>query len=198
MTEVLEELRGCEQSIDLLNILPSDLLSDICHDVMLYLQLKIPAVNMLNLKEKFGQCNISMKDEDVQSIINVLIHIYRSASKHKVPSTEFHQQLTASFKFSQSCVECLARSWKDNEECLQNEQISSLFEVGKLVDMQWKLGVAVSSDSCKNLNSTFVAMTVKVADSSGKLTTHAFEMTVPQFKNLAKQLQDMARSMEMV
>jgi hypothetical protein len=48
--------------------------------------------------------------------------------------------------------------------------------------MQWKLGVAVSSDSCKNLNASFVAMTVKVADNTGKLTTHSFEMSIPQFK----------------
>lgn len=52
----------------------------------------------------------------------------------------------------------------------------------QLVDMKWKLGVAVSSDECKSLNSPFVTMTLRVADSSGKISTHTIEMTVTQFQ----------------
>lgn len=53
--------------------------------------------------------------------------------------------------------------------------------------MKWKLGVAVCSDECKSLNSPFVAMTLKVADASGKISTHTFELTIPQFQvNLVK------------
>lgn len=48
--------------------------------------------------------------------------------------------------------------------------------------MQWKLGVAMTSDSCRSLNSTFVVMSLRVADPSGKVTTRSFEMTVAEFK----------------
>ncbi|XP_052672990.1 COMM domain-containing protein 6-like [Crassostrea angulata] len=69
---------------------------------------------------------------------------------------------------------------------------------GKLVDMKWKLGVAVCSDECKSLNSPFVAMTLKVADASGKISTHTFELTIPQFQNFSEQMKDMAARMEMI
>lgn len=52
----------------------------------------------------------------------------------------------------------------------------------QLVDIKWKLGVAVCSDECKSLNSPFVTMILKVADASGKISTHTFELTIPQFQ----------------
>lgn len=52
----------------------------------------------------------------------------------------------------------------------------------QLVDMTWKLGIAVCSDECKSLNSPFVTMTLKVADASGKVSTHTFELTLTQFQ----------------
>ncbi|XP_078325577.1 COMM domain-containing protein 6-like [Crassostrea virginica] len=69
---------------------------------------------------------------------------------------------------------------------------------GKLVDMTWKLGIAVCSDECKSLNSPFVTMTLKVADASGKVSTHTFELTLAQFQNFSEQMKEMATRMEMV
>lgn len=70
--------------------------------------------------------------------------------------------------------------------------------VGQLIDLKWKVGVAMSSDSCRSLNSPYVAMTIKVADPAERETTHNFEMTVEQFLNFFKQLQDMASVLETV
>ena len=61
-----------------------------------------------------------------------------------------------------------------HEKCLQ------------LVDMTWKLGIAVCSDECKSLNSPFVTMTLKVADASGKVSTHTFELSLTQFQVYVK------------
>lgn len=52
----------------------------------------------------------------------------------------------------------------------------------QLIDLKWKLGMAVSSDSCKSLKSPYVTMTIKVADVMGHITARTFEMTVPQFQ----------------
>ncbi|XP_069130119.1 COMM domain-containing protein 6-like [Argopecten irradians] len=70
--------------------------------------------------------------------------------------------------------------------------------VGQLVDLKWKVGMAMSSDTCRNLNSSYVAMAIKVADPSGKITNHNFEMTVQQFQNFSKQLKDIAHALETV
>ncbi|KAF6083842.1 COMM domain containing 6 [Phyllostomus discolor] len=52
----------------------------------------------------------------------------------------------------------------------------------QLVDFQWKLGMAVSSDSCRSLKYPYVAVMLKVADQSGQVKSKSFEMTIPQFQ----------------
>ena len=52
----------------------------------------------------------------------------------------------------------------------------------KLVDFQWKLGMAVSSDRCRSLKYPYVAVKLKVADPSGQVNTKSIEMTIPQFQ----------------
>uniref|UniRef100_A0A452E896 COMM domain-containing protein 6 n=1 Tax=Capra hircus TaxID=9925 RepID=A0A452E896_CAPHI len=59
------------------------------------------------------------------------------------------------------------------------DQISSTFLPG---DFQWKLGMAVSSDSCRSLKYPYVAVMLKVADHSGQVKNKSFEMTIPQFQ----------------
>ncbi|XP_058404294.1 COMM domain-containing protein 6 isoform X1 [Diceros bicornis minor] len=52
----------------------------------------------------------------------------------------------------------------------------------QLIDFQWKLGMAVSSDSCRSLKYPYVAVMLKVADHSGHVKNKSFEMTIPQFQ----------------
>uniref|UniRef100_A0A669DSV8 TBC1 domain family member 4 n=1 Tax=Oreochromis niloticus TaxID=8128 RepID=A0A669DSV8_ORENI len=52
----------------------------------------------------------------------------------------------------------------------------------ELVDMQWKLGMAVSSDTCRSLNSPFVCLLLKIVEPSGQICQRSFEMTIPQFQ----------------
>ncbi|XP_072332268.1 COMM domain-containing protein 6 isoform X3 [Scyliorhinus torazame] len=71
-------------------------------------------------------------------------------------------------------------------------------ELTELVDLQWKLGMAISSDSCRSLNHPYVTMMLKVADPSGEIISRSFEMTVPQFRNFSKQFREVATALEMV
>jgi len=52
----------------------------------------------------------------------------------------------------------------------------------QLVDMQWSLGMSMASSNCRNLNSPFVTVLLKVAQSSGTITERSFEMSLPEFK----------------
>ena len=52
----------------------------------------------------------------------------------------------------------------------------------QLVDMQWSLGMSMASSNCRNLNSPFVTVLLKVAQPSGNVTQHSFEMSVLEFK----------------
>ncbi|XP_055004705.1 COMM domain-containing protein 6 isoform X2 [Boleophthalmus pectinirostris] len=73
-----------------------------------------------------------------------------------------------------------------------------MLSIGQLVDMQWKLGMAVSSDTCRSLNSPYVMVMLKVADPSGQICQKSFEMTIPQFQNLHTHFKDIAAVMETV
>uniref|UniRef100_A0A4X1VD89 COMM domain-containing protein 6 n=1 Tax=Sus scrofa TaxID=9823 RepID=A0A4X1VD89_PIG len=67
-----------------------------------------------------------------------------------------------------------------------------------LIDFQWKLGMAVSSDSCRSLKYPYVAVMLKVADHSGQVKNKSFEMTIPQFQNFYRQFKEIAAIMETV
>ncbi|XP_006882789.1 PREDICTED: COMM domain-containing protein 6 [Elephantulus edwardii] len=68
----------------------------------------------------------------------------------------------------------------------------------KLIDFQWKLGMAVSSDSCRSLKYPYVAVMLKVADPSGQVKKKSFEMTIPQFQNFYRQFKEIAAVIETV
>ncbi|KAM4862796.1 COMM domain-containing protein 6-like [Urocitellus parryii] len=68
----------------------------------------------------------------------------------------------------------------------------------QLVDFQWKLGMAVSSDSCRSLKYPYVAVMLKVADHSGQVKIKSFEMKIPQFQNFYRWFKDIAAIIETV
>ncbi|XP_005374234.2 PREDICTED: COMM domain-containing protein 6 isoform X3 [Chinchilla lanigera] len=68
----------------------------------------------------------------------------------------------------------------------------------QLIDLQWKLGMAVSSDSCRSLKYPYVAVMLKVADHSGHVKNKSFEMTIPQFQNFYRQFKEIAAVIETV
>ena len=52
----------------------------------------------------------------------------------------------------------------------------------QLVSMKWQLGVAMSSDSCRTLNSPQVTLQFRVAGTEGVSTVHTVEMTISEFQ----------------
>ncbi|XP_004577478.2 COMM domain-containing protein 6 isoform X1 [Ochotona princeps] len=68
----------------------------------------------------------------------------------------------------------------------------------RLIDFQWKLGMAVSSDSCRSLKYPYVAVMLKVMDPAGQVKSKSFEMTIPQFQNFYRQFKEIAAVIETV
>ena len=48
--------------------------------------------------------------------------------------------------------------------------------------MDWKLGVAMSSSSCRSLNSPYVSLQLRIAESGGNIRLQTVEMTIPEFQ----------------
>lgn len=61
-------------------------------------------------------------------------------------------------------------------------QQQKVFSIGQLVDMEWKLSVAVESSNCKKLNTPLVSLLLRTLDDNGKIQAHALELTFPEFQ----------------
>jgi hypothetical protein len=59
---------------------------------------------------------------------------------------------------------------------------AKVFNVGQLLDFEWKLGVAVESSNCKALNAPFVSILLRTLDDNGKVISHAFELSFSEFQ----------------
>jgi hypothetical protein len=57
--------------------------------------------------------------------------------------------------------------------------------------------MAMSSASCRNLDSPFVTVVLRVAQPSGKIDTRSFEMTVPEFQASISLVLHFFRAMEL-
>ncbi len=48
--------------------------------------------------------------------------------------------------------------------------------------MDWKLGVAMSSSSCRSLTSPYISLQLRIAESGGNIKLQTVEMTIPEFQ----------------
>jgi COMM domain containing 6 len=64
--------------------------------------------------------------------------------------------------------------------------------LGKLVDMKWQVGVSVSSNSCKNLQTPFVRLTLHIADSNERIVPHSFQLSLAEFELFASYFDNIA------
>jgi len=67
---------------------------------------------------------------------------------------------------------------------------------GQLFNFQWRLGVAISSSSCKALSSPYVAVTFSIRDSNGEVTSHSAEMSYAEFVEFRRVFQDVSAMLD--
>jgi hypothetical protein len=60
--------------------------------------------------------------------------------------------------------------------------LADALSIGKLLSLDWKLGVSVKSNHCDNLAAPFVTIFIKVADGNDKISAHSFELTISEFQ----------------
>jgi len=60
-------------------------------------------------------------------------------------------------------------------------EIRKTSNFGRLSNLQWRLGVTLSSSSCQNLSAPYVALSFDVVDNNGRKTVHTTEMTYSDF-----------------
>lgn len=189
-----------DSAVENIGKLPQDLLAELCQRVMLYLQHHTPGVDAMDLQQRFHGAGIGLHVIKLETMINLISFVFRTAAKNSIPAEELAVTLAnSSNKWSKQAVQVIRHVWSEQGKFLAAEAtIKSMVTVGQLVDLQWKMGMTVSSSNCKSLNCPYVTVTLKVAETAGQITNKSFEMSIPQFQNFFKQFKEMASVLETV
>ncbi|XP_062508626.1 COMM domain-containing protein 6-like [Corticium candelabrum] len=190
---------GFESAAAVLNSLPQDYLAQTCQEVLSFLQYKVGCVNVKKLRTQLDGAGCSLTQEKLQSAVNALTFVFRSAAQEHVAVDALSEELGSSNLFSEEAVAIIKHLWSEEGKSLLSPDVASrLLNVGHLVGMKWKLGVAMSSSSCRSLNTPYVTMVLSVGDASGLVRDHSFELSIAEFQNFSKQVKEMGAILETV
>ncbi|XP_029937559.1 COMM domain-containing protein 6 isoform X1 [Myripristis murdjan] len=195
-----EEPYGVNKIVDNIGGLSLDLLAETCQHILTYLQGQTKGLDCAEISDRFQRNGVRLDHEALQNIIRFLLLTFRSAGKSKLSGDELVLQLEESCgKWPKASLQVVHRLWTEQGAQVHAQQeVQSMLSIGQLIDLQWKLGMAVSSDTCRSLNSPYVCLLLKIAEPSGQIQQRSFEMTIPQFQNFHKQLKEMAAVLETV
>ncbi|KAF4087385.1 hypothetical protein AMELA_G00094820 [Ameiurus melas] len=180
--------------------LPSEVLEGTCHEILLHLEGKRSAVDVVESYQKFQRAGMTLDWKAVQDIVRLLSFHFRSAAKTKITADGLVTKLAeCCSQWSKSALQVMHQLWTEHGSLVQaHQEVQAVASIGQLVDVQWKLGMAVSSDTCRSLNSAYISVLMKIADTSGEISYKSFEMTVLQFQNFYRQFKEIASVLETV
>uniref|UniRef100_A0A7M4FLG8 COMM domain-containing protein 6 n=1 Tax=Crocodylus porosus TaxID=8502 RepID=A0A7M4FLG8_CROPO len=169
---------------DTIRSIPQDLFAELCEQIIQHLCGKIPGVNTVELCQRFRTAGIELNVGDLAKVVNVVSFLFSTAAKNNVSAEELSANLSSTVNvLPKHAIQVIRHIWNEQGKSISvSEEARNMATVGQLIDIQWKLGMAVSSDSCRSLKYPYVTMTLKVAEPSGQITSKSFEMTMPQFQ----------------
>ncbi|KAM9300032.1 COMM domain-containing protein 6 [Morus bassanus] len=184
---------------DKINLIPQDFFAELCEQIIQYLNHKIPGVNTAELCHRIQMSGIEINVGDLAKIANIVSFLFSTAARNNLSTEELVTTLgNAVSALPKHAVQVIRHVWNEQGKSISAEDARNMAAVGQFVDIKWKLGVAMSSDTCRSLKYPYVTVTLKVADPSGQITDKSFEMTIPQFKNFFRQFKEMAAVLETV
>ncbi|XP_063300760.1 COMM domain-containing protein 6 [Pelobates fuscus] len=190
---------GFEKTSDLIKSLPPDLFAELCQQSVQHLQSQDGGVDQSVLFQRFQAAGVEVNVENLRNITNAVTSLFSTAAKQKLSCEELLSAILRSSKLPKSILQVIRHVWNQEGKYLAElEGVKDLMPVGQVVDLQWKIGMAVSSDSCRSLNHPYVTLVLKVADYSGQITSKVLEMTIPEFQNFFKQFKEMSAVLETV
>ncbi|CAI8043426.1 COMM domain-containing protein 6 [Geodia barretti] len=185
---------GFSSAVSTLNSLPQGILAEMCQDAMAFLQSDVAYLPSEHHQMALSGLDISPKP-DAGNCLNALTFLFKSAASEGASVESLVSELKSSMMWSDSCVAVVRHIWKEEGPALCGKPKETLL-VGQLLSMDWQLGMAMSSSSCRSLNSPYLTLQFNLADPSGALRKKTLQMTVAEFQNLAGQLKDMASALE--
>ncbi|KAK0154432.1 COMM domain-containing protein 6 [Merluccius polli] len=188
---------GTNEVVGNIGGLPLELFTGTCQHILSYLQGLTRGVDSSEISNGSA---VNLDEHALQSIIRFLMLTFRSAGKRNLSADDLVSKLEEGCsKWPKASLQVVHKLWTKQGPLVHTQQeAQAMLSIGQLVDMQWKLGMAVSCDTCRSLNSPFVSVLLKIAEPSGQISQKSFEMTIPQFQNFHRQFKEMAAVLETV
>nr|XP_006117718.1 COMM domain-containing protein 6 [Pelodiscus sinensis] len=185
---------------DIIQLIPQDLFAELCERIIQHLNCQIPGVNTVELCQKFQAAGVEMNVADLAKIINVVSFLFSTAAKNNLSVEELSTGMgNAINMLPKHAVQVIRHLWNEKGSSISvSEDARNMATMGQVIDIQWKLGMAVSSDSCRSLKYPYITITLKVAQPSGQIMSKCLEMTIPQFQDFFRHFKDMAAVLETV
>ncbi|NXW94382.1 COMD6 protein, partial [Alopecoenas beccarii] len=185
---------------DNINLMPQDFFAELCEQIIQHLNHKIPGVNTAELCQRIQTSGVEINVSDLAKIATIISFLFSTAARSNLSAEELVTTLSnAVSALPKHAVQVIRHVWNEQGKSISmSEDARNMATVGQFVDIKWKLGVAMSSDTCRSLKYPYVTVMLKVADPSGQITDRSFEMTIPQFKNFFRQFKEMAAVLETV
>ncbi|XP_062492889.1 COMM domain-containing protein 6 [Pezoporus occidentalis] len=199
VVRALEALDG-GGAADKISLIPQDFFAELCEQIVQHLNHKIPGVNTAELCQRIQTSGTDVGVGDLAKIANIVSLLFSIAARNNLSAEELVTTLgNAVSALPKHALQVIRHVWNEHGKSISvSEDAGNMATVGQFVDIKWKLGVAMSSDTCRSLKYPYVTVTLTVADPSGQLTDKTFEMTIPQFKNFLRQFKEMAAVLETV
>eukprot|EP01038_Epipyxis_sp_PR26KG_P007817 gene7817-10619_t len=129
----------------------------------------------------------------------VLKYIVRSISA-AVPSVTKKEIASVLDTVTFLSRDCIAQIIAGLEEDGNPEVLESLKKFtnqsGKLENFKWRIGVALSSSSCKRFFSPYVSISFDIIDCNSKISSHTAELNLEQFKAFQSSFEKVAKVMD--
>ncbi|XP_076218934.1 COMM domain-containing protein 6 isoform X2 [Aptenodytes patagonicus] len=141
---------------DKINLIPQDFFAELCEQIIQHLNRKIPGVNTAELCQRIQTSGIEINVGDLAKIANIVSFLFSTAARNNLSTEELVTTLgNAVSALPKHAVQVIRHVWNEQGKSISmSEDARNMATVGQFVDIKWKLGVAMSSDTCRSLKTS--------------------------------------------
>jgi hypothetical protein len=133
------------------------------------------------LKQNIPELKGVSKD-GLSGLVNALGYMLRGCEEHKVEASALINALGTCTEVTETTASIIANCWTTYSSSQAQETLNRVLNVGHLVGIDWKLGVALSSSSCNSLLAPFVTIVFHITDVNGNTVAEKVEFTYSEFQ----------------
>ena len=134
----------------------------------------------------------------VRSATNAVVYILRQLSLSKAEGKAASALLESETDLNEAARAAFSETGQGATQDQKSSSIRRALNVGKLVDIKWKLGMGVSSNTCKNLAAPFVTLSLKIVDPNQQSRVYTLELNLEQFQEFRQTFKNIAVQIDQV